>query len=379
MKKGIRYFLLLLFLAFAGYLAWSSMGRTAPAPDANLHLDTTYTLYADSGKGDIVGISPFMTPSDYASVGNFTAKLDGYMARAMKIGWFNARTVVIFPEYIGTWLVVAGEKTSVYEAPSAQRALATYISSNFFNYLRGWFTAPDSATDKVKHAIFASKGQTMATQYVEVFSGLARKYHVSIVAGSILLPNPEYHKGHIDTWKGSLRNISGVFDTSWKLQPFLVVKSFPTADEQPFIEGGESAAIPGFNLPAGRTSVLVCADSWFPSAYDNLKHDGARIVAVPSYTQVDDEMSTPWTGYSGFPTPKDVDTSDIKKLTLGQAWVKYTLGGRIKGEGRFGMVVPLRGHMWDMGSDGSIISIAGDSVFSPSPGKGASMACLWLH
>ena len=379
MKKGIRYLGIVLLLLYVGYITWSSLGRTAPPADLDLHLDTTYALFNDSGKGNVVGISPFMTPTDYASVDNFTAKMDAYLAQAKGKGWLNARSVVIFPEYIGSWLVIAGEKPSVYTAPTAQRALTHYVSANFFNYLRAWFTTPDSATDKVKHAIFASKGQTMAGQYVEVFSGLARKYRVSIVAGSILLPNPEYHKGHIDTWKGSLRNISGVFDTSGKLQPFLVVKSYPTGDEQPFVEGGEPSAIPSFPLPAGRTSVLVCADSWYPASYENLRRDGARIVAVPSYTQADGEMSTPWTGYSGFPAPKDVDTTDFGKLTLGQAWVKYTIGGRMKGEGRYGMVVPMRGHMWDMGSDGPIISMAGDSVHQGPSGKGASMACLWIR
>lgn len=378
MKKGIRYILLALALLFAGYMAWSSLGRTAPAPDHNLHLDTSFALFSDAGKGNIVGISPYMTPTDYASVDNFTSKLDGYLSQAKNKGWLNGRTVVIFPEYIGSWLVIDGEKSSVYTAPTAQRALAKYVSSNFFNYLRAWFTAPDSATDKVKHAIFASKGQTMAGQYVDVFSGLARKYHVSIVAGSILLPNPEYHKGHIDTWKGSLRNISCVFDTAGKLQPFLAVKAYPTSDEQPFIEGGEASAIPSFPLPAGRVSVLVCADSWYPAAYENLRRDGARIVAVPSYTQMDHEMSVPWTGYSGFPAPSDVDKADIGRLTLGEAWVKYTLGGRMKGEGRYGMVVPLRGHMWDMGSDGPIIAVAGDSVVTGPAGNGASMACVWM-
>jgi hypothetical protein len=144
------------------------------------------------------------------------------------------------------------------------------------------------------------------------------------------------------------------------------------------MNSGKAQDIPTFNLPAGRTSVLVCADSWFPAAYENLKSNNALIVAVPSYTQADDAMKQPWSGYSGHPAPADVDTTDIGKITLREAWLKYTLPGRLKGQSRYGMNVSLRGKLWDMGSDGEIIAVSGDSVFCGQPLKGASMACLWI-
>jgi hypothetical protein len=73
-----------------------------------------------------------------------------------------------------------------------------------------------------------------------------------------------------------------------------------------------------------------------------------------------------------------VDTTDIGKITLREAWLKYTLPGRLKGQNRYGMNVSLRGKLWDMGSDGEIIAVSGDSVFCGQPLKGASMACLWI-
>lgn len=379
MKKSLKYILLSVLLLLAAYFTWSSLGRTSPPADTSLHLDSAYVINSDAGHGNVVGINPFMTPTDYASGKNLNAKLDAYMAEAARRGWLNARSVVVFPEYIGSWLVIAHEKSSLYDAPTAQRAMSTFVLSNAFSYLRAWFTTPDSAKDKVKHAIFFSKSQTMARLYQEVFSGLAKKYRVSIVAGSILLPNPEYHKGHIDTWKGSLCNISAVFDTAGRLMPFLVKKAYPTSDEQPFIISGKASEIPTFNLPAGRTSVLVCADSWYPPAYDNIRKGNSLIVAVPSYTQTDDAMNQPWSGYSGHPAPGDVDTTDIGKLTLREAWLKYTLPGRLKGQGRYGINVSLRGSLWDMGSDGEIIAVSGDSVICGPPLKGASMACLWIR
>jgi predicted amidohydrolase len=379
MKKAIRYVLLFLLLLLATYFTWSSIGRNPTPSDNALHLDSTYVIQEDAGKGNIVGISPYMIPADYSSKKNFRSKLEAYLEAARSRGWLNPKTVVVFPEYIGSWLVLVNEKTSIYEAPTAQRALTTYVFSNFFTYLRAWFTTPDEAKDKVRHSVFASKGQTMASLYQEVFSGLAREYRISIIAGSILLPNPEFHKGHIDTWKGSLYNVSAVFDTAGRLQPALARKAFPISDEQPFVGAGKTREIPSFNLPAGKTSVLVCADSWYPAAYDNIRKDDPLIVAVPSYTQADGAMSQPWSGYSGYPAPPDVDTADIGRISLRDAWLKYTLPGRLAGQHRYGMMVSLRGKMWDMGSDGEIIAISGDKVFCGPPLKGASMACLWIN
>jgi hypothetical protein len=378
MKKAFRNILFILLTIIAVYYSWSYTGRQVPSPDTNMHLDTTYIINSDLGKGNLLGINPYMTPLDYASKENFRTKIGAYLQDAKRRGWLNPKTVVIYPEYIGSWLVVANEKTSIYKSPTMQKAISTFILSNAILYIRDWFTAPDDAKDKIKHAVFASKSETMSGIYKEVFSGLAKEYHVSIVAGSILLPNAEFHKDHIDTWKGSLYNISGVFDTAGKLEPLLVKKAYPTSEEQPFVAAGKTSESPTFQLPAGRTSVLICADSWYPDSYTNMNKDGALLVAVPSYTQSDGSMQMAWTGYSSHPTPKDVDTSDIGRISLREAWLKYTIPNRLKGKGRYGMCVSLRGRMWDLGSDGEIIAVNGENVFCGPPLKGASMACMWI-
>jgi hypothetical protein len=91
-------------------------------------------------------------------------------------------------------------------------------------------------------------------------------------------------------------------------------------------------------------------------------------------------MDSLWKGYSGYPAPADVDSTDRGRITLAEAWQKYTLPGRLRNSSaEFGMVVPLRGKLWDLGTDGSIIAVAGDSVFTARRSTGAAIVNMYLH
>jgi len=68
---------------------------------------------ADAGLGNLLGIQPAMTPAAYASADALFAKLAGYLDDAGRRGWVGPRTIAVFPEYIGTWLVVDGKSRSV--------------------------------------------------------------------------------------------------------------------------------------------------------------------------------------------------------------------------------------------------------------------------
>jgi predicted amidohydrolase len=380
MQKGFRMFSVSLAVVLAVYFTWAGWGRKRPPVDVHLHLDTVYAMNADAGKGNAVGISPYMTPLDYASPQHFLNKLDGYMQAAQQRGWLTPRTVVVFPEYVGSWLVAEGEKSAMFEAQTIGKAMAVFIGSNFFSYLRDWFTAPDEAEDKVLHSIFSSKGVPMARTYRQVFGDLARKYKVGIVAGSILLPNPVLDNGRIRIRMGPLYNLSAVFNPDGSIHPRLVRKSHPVAEEQPFVASGDAGDIPVFDLAAGRTAIMICADAWFPESHQTLKGATVDLVAVPSYTQGEGSMQGPWKGYSGYPMPPDVDSTDRGRLTLQEAWLKYAMPGRMRQTSvRNALMVSLRGRLWDQGSDGVCVGWAGDSLYVEPERKGASVVNLYLR
>jgi predicted amidohydrolase len=220
----------------------------------------------------------------------------------------------------------------------------------------------------------------MAYIYGRVFSELARKYEVTIIAGSTLLQDPEVTRNKIIPHNGSLENITAVFNPDGSIQEKLSRKAFPIGDELPFVKKCAPSDLPVYTLPIGKTSVMICADSWYPESYKSVQQEGLQLIAVPSYTQTDHSMATKWVGYSGFDEPADVDTSDIGKITLRDAWMKYTMPARIGSINTpYGMTVSLRGKLWDLGTDGELIVYNRGKIFSPAPMKGASMVSLWIQ
>jgi len=381
MKRFLRIFFAALAILTGAYFIWSTLGRTPVAVNVQLHLDSTYVLNADSGKGNVIGINAYMTPDDYVSKPHFQSKLKGYLDLCRQKGWMNRKTVVIFPEHIGTCLVMEGEKRSVIQKTKVDEAVAGFVLSNFFSYIRSWFMAPDSTKDKVKHSVFATKGQRMADIYAAVFSSLAKEYGVTIIGGSILLQDPRVvRKRSIDLRNGSLENVTAVFNPDGTIRDAITRKAFPATDELTFIQKGRQLELPMYNLPVGNTSVMIGADAWYPERYEAARKDAVTLLAVPSYTPTDKSMGMKWQGYSGFDEPRDADTTDIGSITLRQAWEKYAMPARIRSiNAPYGIAVSLRGKLWDLGTDGECIVYNRGQVFSPGPMQGASLVNVWIQ
>jgi len=378
MKKTFQTILPTLLFLVGIYLLWSSTGKGTTLPPI-LKIDVVESYGDSTEKGNILGIQAFMTPVDYASEANFKQKIEFYLSEAQKNKLLiSEKTIVVFPEYIGTFLVAANEKESLYQAQILEEGLQTMVLSNIGKFAKTFISAPDSVKDKVKCAAFAMKAPEMAKIYQKIFSELAAKYAVTIVAGSILLPNPSVENGILKINDGLLYNTSMVFDTKGEIKSSLVKKAFPTADELSFVCPAKSADIPVFETPAGRMGVLVCADAWFSESYKVLKQKGVDFVVTPSYSNGYGNWEKRWTGYSGAETPVDAKAS-IGKLTLGEAWVKHAMAERAKNEAgvRKGLNVFLQGNIWDLGADGSTIVLNDSAKATQHIGK-AALVNLWL-
>jgi hypothetical protein len=294
-----------------------------------------------------------MTTRDYATEEAFAAKLDGYFAACGARGWLTPATIVMLPEYLGTWLVAMGEKRRVYHARRLRTAMQVMVTSNLFSFACQLPFAV--AQDRIKYSLFAMKAGQMAAAYDRVFSRLAAKFRVTFVAGSILLPSPRVEAQQLTVSPGPLYNVTVVYHPDGRPDPTLVKKVFPTETELTFLTPGNVGELPVFSTPAGRLGVLLCADAWFPEAYAALRARRVELIAVPSFLPPDGALALTWEGYSGWPAPPDVDQRDPGRITEREAWRKYGLMGRIRTSGApHGMVVPLRGELWDLGSDGAI-------------------------
>lgn len=365
-------------ILFAAYWIWSEMGRDHMRPPQDVNFRAFDSFGTDTGKGNLVGIQPYMLPVDYANEDAFYNKMNSYFEEAKHKGWLNAKSIVVLPEYLGTWLVAANEKTIVYATAQSGVALQTVALSNFFHYIAKYLSVPDGVTDKAKYALFAMKTQQMAGIYQRTFSRIAKDFSVTIVAGSILLAEPMVEDGELKATGGKLYNTSGIFRPDGTLDSQLVKKLFPITDERPFVCSAKPNELPVFDTPAGRLGVLICADCWNSAAYQILKKKGATLLAIPSYSALDNVWGVPWDGYSGTPTPPEAKT-DVGKITEGEAWYKYSMGGRAKQEAGItkGINVFLRGKIWDLGSDGHTL-VLNDSLMVSHKIAGPGLTCLWL-
>jgi len=326
--------------------------------------------------GNIVAIQPFMVPSDYSSEGSFSLKINGYLDAAKQRDWFRDRTIVVLPEYLGTWLVAAGERHGVYHTSSINDALRGIIKGSPLRFLRRWLRS--RVEDRGTDAIFHLKAPRMAAIYHRTFSLLAQTYHVTIVAGSIILPSPHLEAGRLAVGNGALANVSVTYRPDGAAIG-MSTKVHPTDDESSFIQGGKVEDLPVLNTACGRLGVLVCADSWHPEPYQVMREKGVELLTVVSYCLPDDGWDRPWGGYGKAQLPPDADCRDIGVLTEGQAWLKYAMVGRFATCGAtLGVNVFLRGSLWDLGSDGYTTVIREGTVNQLSRVSGATLVNCWL-
>ena len=209
-----------------------------------------------SQRGNLLGIQPFLTTADYVSGEAFFAKLDGYLESANQKGWLNKRTIVIWPEYIGTWLVIAGEGQRVYDARNLFHAMLSLALRHLPQLALVLPSAKEN--NKIAASLFRIRAGNMAALYHSTFSALAKNYSVTMVAGSILLPAPEVRRGLVAAGKGPLYNISAVYKPDGWAYSELVCKLFPIASELDFVAAASTNDLfPVFETPAGRLGVLI--------------------------------------------------------------------------------------------------------------------------
>ncbi|RZS96854.1 nitrilase-related carbon-nitrogen hydrolase [Cecembia calidifontis] len=349
--KKLAFALLIILLLWT---IWANTGNLKGLPEVEAHISHVENLsppLTDSIRGNVVGIQPYMEETDYLSEERFFQKMEYYFEKAKEAGFFKKNTIVLLPEYLGTWLVILEEKPSVAKSTTLTWAMAQLVLTNPFEFIKHYPLSKNEG-DRIASTLFRMKSNQMAKAYEKCFLTLSKKYQVFINAGSINLPDPQIVDNQIVVKKeAALYNSSFLFGPDGSIFPQVIKKAFPIESEKPFITASTPSGIPSFDLPMAKVAILVCADSWYPEAYEAI--EGVDLVLVNSYCAIDGAMDVPWAGYNGAPAPNDVDLSDIGKISEKEAWKKYALPGRIgKSGAKNGANVFLRGHLWDLGTDG---------------------------
>jgi hypothetical protein len=203
--------LLVLSLAagsLAAFLVWAKQ-----RPSAHYLSDLRTYLSSEPApaiaQGNLLLIRPQLYPLDYQSPAHLRLKLAAALDTARQAGLLNEQTLVALPEHIGTWLLARGEKVEFYQARSRQEVRDWLLLGNPLLAIRVLLRNLDA--DRLDEALLRMKAEQMAEDYQQLFSGLAKEYDVAILAGSVLLPEPQIKEGRLHCGTGALRNLSLVF------------------------------------------------------------------------------------------------------------------------------------------------------------------------
>ena len=386
-KKRLILAVIIIAVILAAYNIWAELYRAREKKTGWVRDPVMQVRFEeinighDSGKGNLIGIQPFLIPQYYSTALNFRVSLLFYLNQLKRDGLLNNGTIVIFPEHVGSGLVALNEKESMYDEPDVRSAVANMIRSNIFKFLYRYMKAP-AGVGRIGQALFTMKGKHMADVYQQSVAVLAKEVDISIVAGSIILPDPFIDSlGMLRAGKGPLRNVSVVFGKNGAIIPPIVKNIFPAGFGKGFISAGRlNEATPVFNTRAGKLGVLIAADSWYPDSYDSLANM-ADLLAIPAHGGLDSSWGRPWRGCYGEVLPRDFDSADLGKISAETAWAKYGIGARAPKAGiHYGMNVFFTGNMWNLQAEGRVFVLKKDSlqVLAPAKERGR-IVNLWLN
>lgn len=332
-------------------------------------------------RGNLLGIEPELFPTDYQNLEHLHRKLAAYMQHAREQGLINARTIVVLPEHVGTWLFVSAEKNQLYQADTRDEAMDWLPWSNPLKFIKAFVRS--KGENRLEDAYLRMKADTMTQDYQTLFGGLAREFGVTLVAGTIVLPEPYVENGQLQIGKGALYNSSLTFGSDGLPLAQPQRQRYSSAYQHDYVQTADNAPLNVIDTPAGRLGVLIGSDSLYPDSYARLNEKGVELIAVPAFVPGKSSWSSPWPGLRDKSAAADTALKP-GSVSEGEAWRQLTLTGRTPDStARAGISVFLRGQFWNQGSSGhSFVHSTGQTIGEqPAENRflgGARLINIWL-
>lgn len=282
----------------AAYGAWSQQ-----RPAGHYLSDLRGELAGEPGGAvagiDLLAIEPVLNPHDYQHVDRLRLKLASHLQQARAAGLLGPRTLVVFPEHIGSGLLLLGEKRELYQARSRRQALRWLAASNPLDLALGLLRA--KGRPRSLAALLQMKAQDMADAYQQLFAGLAREFGVTLVAGSIVLPQPELRDGRLRAGNGPLYNLSLVFGADGRPLGTPHYKQHAEAFEAGLLSDAPAPPPQVVVTPLGRLGVLLGADADDSRLRAALQAQQVELLAMPRFvaagaSRVEHGIAATWRG-----------------------------------------------------------------------------------
>ncbi|MDX1958404.1 MAG: hypothetical protein SFU98_07510 [Leptospiraceae bacterium] len=288
-----RVFLFFSFIVITSYFAWAGTGRNLEEFEYNQLTFPVFTEKVsqsyDKKSGNILAIETKLTQADYSRVDRFYKKLEAYLLDAQKNGLLNEKTLVVFPEHIGSPFVLLGEKREVFHSKELSSAVRYMIYSNFVSYVISSFSRFSLETSYEK--FFHLKKELIAKAYISSFTKLSVVFGVTIVAGSVVLPELEIKENQFEFKSNTLMNQSFVFLPDGKIFPQIFFEKNNSSFEK-FFKNNEVIETK-LKLPniSDSINLLSSSDSHYSSSYSKILSSNDIIV---SYGFLPKDEKTDW-------------------------------------------------------------------------------------
>ncbi len=301
---------------------------------------------SDSLTNNILAIQPYMEVSDYFNQDIYKSKLRQYLAAAGTKDFIDENTLILFPENVGTWLVLVGEKHAISEMKSLQKVMSALAWSNAFEFFLGFLKTGDEINTE-SSAIFRMKAKVMLNAYYTTFSELSEETGAYIIAGSIVLPAPSVMEGKIYVeLNGPLYNASFLFGPDGNVIGEPILKPFPDSTMDLYSDEPRKSQV--FELPFGKTSVALCKASWHSQSYSNVSGLSSGTVLFSTFCT--GEHSEPSNEIIAAMERNSKNTDNLVKL--GSKEENYPPSSTRKVKSNVAFNVFLHGDLWDLDLSG---------------------------
>ncbi len=273
------------------YFFWPGFSIEKPIPK---YAEIMVEQFGDQNTAtfNVVGVEAHLETTDFASAEHLQVKLSSYLEVARENNLLQPDTLVLFPGHIGTGLLAANQKSRVYGANSISAALTPIISYNLVSFAKNYaiFDAPN----KRVAAIVRARSQNAATAPNSVFSALAQKYKVTIVAGSGLLMTPGIYPEGLSYGHGPIFHTSFVFAPDGKPLADAVRQIEPTAGETEITEPSLAEFLPVFTSGDTNYGVTIGADARREDVTNQLQAEKVELLLSPQFHRRGDLVEYPF-------------------------------------------------------------------------------------
>ncbi len=253
---------------------------------------------------DLYAVQPFMTLQDYRNATSFYHKM-AYIMRTIPYHSENSSpSLVVFPEDLATFLVLADRGGVIRGAATMDEAF-TRIGRSLALPLA--LTMARYGTTSLKRAFFLLNAPKVWEIWYRTMSRLAREHHVYIVAGSALLPadSGEFREAIMHPFGKQIYNTSITLNPAGRVIHYTrKVNLVPTQEDVLDLTAGPlEMALKGFQAGSIACATAICYDGFrvphttaepsFTPLLPLMDSRGAKIIAQPS--------ANPWPWDDPFP------------------------------------------------------------------------------